>query len=140
MASQTFTHRAQLASSIETAWDRLQMASTWGDIGGMSEVTDARHDDAGNLLGFAFAAVVAGKRYPGKATTTRSEAPHHMAMDIDTGELRGTIDVRLHTDPVIEVTLSAHSKGLFSAMMFPVIAGAIAGGLPDNVERFATQP
>lgn len=103
----------------------------------MSDVSDATHDDEGNLLGFAFAAVVAGKRYPGRATTVRSEAPRSMTMDIDTSELEGSIEVVLEDGPAIEVTLNAQSKGFLASMMFPVIAGAITGGLPANVERFA---
>ena len=122
---------------MEEAWDRLQRAETWAAIGGMDEVTDVQHETDGSLAGFAFSATVAGTRYPGTAAKRQSEAPRHMSMDLDTSELRGTIDVRLDADAGITVVLEVRPKGFLSKMMFPIIAGAISSGLPENVERFA---
>ena len=113
------------------------MAETWAAIGGMDEVTDVKHEADGSLAGFAFSATVAGTRYPGTAARRESNPPTHMSMDLDTSELRGVIDVRLDGESGITVVLDVSPKGFFSKMMFPIIAGAISNGLPENVERFA---
>lgn len=139
VADQTFTHRAPLRVSVEEAWKRLQEADTWAQIGGMQDVEEVRHKHDGTLGAFDFAAVVAGKRYTGRASTTVSRAGEQMVLDIDTSELAGSIDVSFVSEPAITVTLTVRSKGFFSSLMFPVIAGAITSGLRENVDRFASR-
>lgn len=140
VASQTFTHTAAFAGPVERAWVALQDASTWGSIGGVDQVHDAHHDPGGALLSYAFAATVAGRRYPGSARVVRSRPPEQMVVDIDTSELAGSISVHLRPSEhsgAITVVLAVRSKSLLSGMMFPVIAGAIGNGLGANVEAFA---
>jgi hypothetical protein len=142
VAGQTFTHSAGFNASIDDAWQALQSAATWGSIGGVDGVSDAHHGPDGRLLSYSFAAVVAGKRYPGRARVITSQPPDHMIVDIDTSELAGTISVWLQPRPAsgfITVELAVRSKGLLSGMMFPLIAGAIGSGLGGNVEAFASR-
>jgi hypothetical protein len=141
VATQTFTHAAPFDGTIPQAWEALQNAETWGSIGGVDSIHDAHHDPGGNLLSYSFAAIVGGKRYPGRAKVTLSEEPHRMVVDIDTSELSGTITVALAPAPAsgtVEVNLTVRSKGLLAGLMFPLIAGAIGSGLGGNVEAFAT--
>ena len=142
MASQTFTHTATFTGPVERAWQALQDASTWGSIGGVDQVHDAHHGPDGALLSYAFAATVAGRRYPGSARVVGSRPPDQMVVDIDTSELAGSITVRLHPTAhsgAITVELAVRSKSLLSGMMFPLIAGAIGTGLGANVEAFASR-
>jgi hypothetical protein len=140
VASQTFTHSAQFAGSIDQAWSTLQEADTWGLIGGVEAVSDAHHDPVGNLLSYSFAAAVAGKRYPGRARVATSDRPRLMIVQIDTSELAGNITVQLATTGTagaLGVELAVRSKSLLSGMMFPLISNAIGSGLGANVEAIA---
>jgi hypothetical protein len=61
-------------------------------------------------------------------------------MTIDTDQLGGHIDVELEptTDQTaVTVAMTVQSKGMMTAMLFPVITGAIASGFNESVEQFA---
>jgi hypothetical protein len=97
-------------------------------------------DAQGQLVGFSFDTVAAGKRYVGTARPARRDEGRLMAWDIANSEIRGVTTVALAAtgeETAITVTLEVESAGILSAMFFPVIAGAIGNGLPDTVKAFA---
>jgi hypothetical protein len=62
-----------------------------------------------------------------------------MAWDIENSEIRGEVSVAISDageKTRVVVRLEVESKGMLSTMFFPVIAGAIGGGLEETVERF----
>ena len=141
MPSASFSHTAASPVAIDRAFAALQKAETWGAIGGVGEIRDARHDADGALTGYRFTAEVGGMRYPGTATVTRSDAPNDMEVAVDTSEVRATIRVVLTengdgTD--VTVNLSIRSNGFISTLTFPVISNAIGSGLPASVASFAS--
>jgi hypothetical protein len=61
-------------------------------------------------------------------------------MTIDTDLLGGEIDVELEAagdQTAVTVAMTVESKGFVTAMLFPVITGAIASGFNEEVTRFA---
>jgi hypothetical protein len=62
-----------------------------------------------------------------------------MTMEIETTDLKGTLDIRIeHWDSGSRLTveLTVHSKGFRAGLFFPIIATAVGGGLPRNVDAF----
>ena len=62
-------------------------------------------------------------------------------MTIDTDLLGGEIDVELEpagAQTAVTVAMTVESKGVVTAMLFPVITGAIASGFNEAVTRFAS--
>jgi hypothetical protein len=142
VASQTFSHTASFSAPTDQAWQSLQLGRTWGEIGGVDEVSDVTHDHDGNLTGYSFAASVAGRRYPGRAKVVQSDPTRRMVVQIETSELRGTITVSIEDtghSGEITVDMTVASKSFLGSMMFPVIAASIGTGLRSNVEEFAAQ-
>ncbi|MFO7548739.1 MAG: SRPBCC family protein [Acidimicrobiia bacterium] len=142
MPSERFTHQAVATAPIHRAWEALQRAETWASIGGVDEVFDVEHDDAGHLMGYHFHVRAAGRRFRGKATAVEAVQPGLMAVDIDSSEMLGRITVELteaseHT--TVTVTVDASAKGILSSMFFGVVARAIGSGLPESVEGFAAR-
>ncbi len=140
MPSQTFTATATAAVPVEEVWASLDRPETWASIGGVDRVFDAVEDEQGQLTGFSFESVAAGKRYVGRARPARRDEGRLMAWDIANSEIQGVTTVALAPlgkETEITVTLEVQSAGLLSAMFFPVIAGAIGNGLPDAVSSFA---
>jgi hypothetical protein len=140
VASQSFSHTASFASSTETAWSALQQAETWAAIGGVDDISGVRTDDDGHLRGYAFAATVAGKRYPGRAHVVSTDPGRRMVMEIDTSELTGTIAVTIDEaahSGTVTVDMKVSSRSFLGSMVFPLIAAAIGSGLRSNVEAFA---
>jgi carbon monoxide dehydrogenase subunit G len=137
---QTFTAAALASATRKEVWAALDQPETWAGIGGVQRVFDPIVDDSARLLGFGFETIAAGKRYIGQATPAQRVDAETMAWHIENSEIRGTITVDLTDegeDTRVAVTLDVESKGMLTSMFFPVIAGAIGSGLPEQVERFA---
>lgn len=142
MASAQFSHTvSSRALSLDEAWAGLQDPATWATIAGVSEVTNPNFDEAGNLNGYLFTAVVANKEYAGKAEVRLSSRPTDMVVYISTSEISGHISANLKPGGggvSVTVGLDLQTRGLLSGMMFPLITGAIRSGLPDQVQQFAS--
>lgn len=140
MPSQTFSHTELIGADLSSVWAALQVAETWGEIGGIDEITDATHDHRGHLQSYSFAVVIGGTRHSGTARTTEIHPPQHMKVSIDSPEMAGSIRLDLETSgqqTMMEVDMEVRSKGILSSMFFPVIASAVGSGLPRNVAAFA---
>ncbi len=142
MASAQFSHTVtSAASNLDDAWAGLQDPATWATIAGITEVTNPQFDRGGNLTGYLFTAVVAGKEYAGKGEVRLSSRPTDMVVYISTSEIAGHIKASLAPSVGgvrVTVGLDLQTRGLLSGMMFPLITGAIRSGLPDQVEQFAS--
>ena len=60
-------------------------------------------------------------------------------MTIDTDQLGGEIDVQLEpagAATAVTVAMTVQSKGFATAMLFPVLSGAVASRFNGEVERF----
>ncbi len=142
MPRDEFSHTSTAAARPDEVFAVLDEPKTWEEIGGVDRVTDPVVDDEGRLQGFAFEVRAAGKAYMGFATPLQRIEGELMAWNVDTTEIRGTTSVALRpadsgTD--VTVTLEVESKGLLSAMFFPVIASVIGSGLPRSVDEFAAR-
>lgn len=141
MASAQFSHTVvSRALSLDEGWAGLQDPATWATIAGVSEVSNPHFDEAGNLGGYLFTAIVANKEYAGKAEVRLSSRPTDMVVYISTSEIGGHISASLTPGGggvSVTVGLDLQTRGLLSGMMFPLIAGAIRSGLPHQVEQFA---
>lgn len=141
MPSAKYVHTATTTRPIEDVWGRLQAASTWANIGPVEEVWDAVHDGE-NLKSYRWRTTVGPTSYRGTARLIAAEAPRRMELDLDGGELTGTLTTNLSANgdgtTVVEVTLHIVSRGMVSTLFFPVISEAVGRGLPAQVERFAT--
>jgi carbon monoxide dehydrogenase subunit G len=138
MPTERFAYTTDTGSPPGRVWEGLQDPETWAAVGGVDQVFDAAFDHAG-LAGYRFYATAGGRRHEGRAHRLAHNRPREMAMEIETPELSGVIDItiepmgdgsRLHVELVIK------SRGFFSTMFFPVIAAAIGTGLGRNVEAF----
>lgn len=139
VASEHFFHRARVTNKVERVWEELQKPSTWKQIGGVDHVTDEQFDENEDLIGYRFTIVVAGTDYQGMATRTLAERQRLMVMGIDSSQLTGEIEVALSPEGEttwIELSLAMASKGLLSAMIFPAIVKAVAGGFDDTAAEF----
>ncbi|HSJ27125.1 MAG TPA: SRPBCC family protein [Acidimicrobiia bacterium] len=142
MPSQSFQSAARAAVPVDEAWAALQHPTVWEGVAGVDHVTDAEHDREGNMVAFAFAAVVGGMRYPGTSQVTHRRPPAHMRLELDTSELVATIDVALapaeaQTDLRFELTV--RTKSLLAGMFFPAIADSIGRGFPQAADDLATR-
>jgi len=139
MPRASFSHAVTVAQPVGAVWESLQDASTWSGIGPVDEVWEPRHDAAGNLEGFRWSARLGPTRYKGGATVSTAEPPHLMTLALDSSELAGSLTADLGGSAVtqLEVTLDIVAKGAMASLFFPVVAEAVARGLPEQVERFA---
>lgn len=140
MPKQSFAHTSVTAAGVDVVWRKLNEAKTWEAIGGVDRVYDPVVDDSGDLVGFSFESIAAGKAYVGTARPRRREEGHLLSWDIQNREIRGVTRVELSpadTGTNITVTLEVESTGMMSAMFFPVIAAAVGNGLANAVDDFA---
>ncbi len=142
MPAARFSHHAVSPADVDCAWAALQRATTWGQLAGVEDVSEAVHSPDGLLEQFLFVVAVAGQKYSGRATTVRRTPLEEMALRIRSSELEGTITVTL--SPVeastgLAVTLELAARGLLSTMFFPAITKAVGGGLPEQVDRLAAR-
>jgi hypothetical protein len=73
------------------------------------------------------------------ATRTLAERQKLIVMGIDSSQLTGEIGVALSSDGEttwIDLSLAMASKGLLSAMLFPAIVKAVAGGFDATAAEF----
>ena len=139
MASDRFFHRARAANPVERVWERLQVPSTWGQIGGVDRLSEERFDASGDLCGYRFVIVVGGSEYHGAATRKAAVRQKQMVMEIDSSQVRGEIAVVLEPEAGatwVALSLSIASKGLFSSMLFPLITKAVAEGFERTAADF----
>lgn len=140
MPRATFTHEVTVHRSMQHVWERLQDANTYANIGPVEKVWDAVHDEDGILQRYTWSTTVGRKPYEGSARTVEAHNPHYLKMDLDAGELAGSLTTALEpvTDDVtnLAVTLEIVSKGTLSTLFFPVISDAVGRGLPEQVEAF----
>ena len=139
VASEHFFHRARVTNQVERVWEELQKPSTWKQIGGVDRITDEQFDEHGDLVGYRFTIVVAGTDYQGMATRRLAERGRLTVMGIDSSQLTGEIEVALSPDEEttwIELSLAMASKGLLSAMLFPAVVRAVAGGFDATAAEF----
>lgn len=140
MPSARFTHEVHTAASPETAWRVLQEPETWGSLGGVTDIRDAKYADDGDLLSYSFSAMAAAKSYDGRATTVVSEAPQTMAIKIASIEMTGRIAINLEaveTGTKGTVSLTLEPKGFLSSMFFTAIKVAVGTGFPQQAEALA---
>lgn len=142
MPAQTFAHTATARASVDEVWASLDEPGTWESIGGVNRVFDPVVDQQGRLQGFSFETVAGGRSYVGTATPGPREEGRRITWQVGSSEIRGTTTVELEAVAAgteIEVTLEVRSAGFLSSVFFPVIIGAIGGGLGDAVDAFAAR-
>jgi hypothetical protein len=138
MPGERYQERRQTDAPPETCWEGLQRAETWGAIGGVERILDVRHDEMG-LSAYRFIVNTAGRDYEGSAIRTKTEPPKQMEMSISSTEVRGRIVVTIEPagpGSEVEVNLTMEPVGLLSALVFPIISGAVAKGFPAAVNQF----
>lgn len=125
---------------MEEVWAALDRPQTWESIWGVDRVYDPKIDDQGRLQGFSFETMAGGRRHVGFATPHERIEKTKMAWKIENSEIQGMASVGLTPSgagTTITVTLEVESVGFLSTLLFPAIAGAIGGGLPQAVDEFA---
>ena len=140
MPSKTFHQSAIADALIDRVWEALNDPKSWESVPGVDRILESLVDHEGQLQGFSFESIAAGKKYLGRAIPAGREHEKMMAWDIDTSEIRGRIIVDLHgADPGtrVDVSLRMESVGVLSSVFFPVIAAAIGEGFPKTVQDFA---
>jgi carbon monoxide dehydrogenase subunit G len=137
---QTFMHRVLASADPARVWQGLQRPESWGRIGGVRNVEQPTFDDNGDLTGYRFTVELGGKTHFGVARRSGATPGSRVSMTIDTDLMSGEIDVELEPSDdqtAITVAMTIESKGFMTAMLFPVITGAIASGFNEEVARFA---
>ncbi len=139
MPSATFQHSLSVDAPREEVWAALQSPNTWENIGPVNRVWDPTFD-GDFLTGYQWATEVAGRDFTGTANAIQHDEPHRYVIELDAGEMAGVISIDLgegNPSTAIDVTLDFRSKGMLSAMFFPVIRSAIQNGLAQQMEDFA---
>jgi carbon monoxide dehydrogenase subunit G len=137
---QTFMHRVLAPADPARVWKGLQRPESWGRIGGVRNVEQPTFDDAGDITGYRFIVELGGTAHFGVARRSAATPGSRVSMTIDTDLLGGEIDVELEPSgdqTAVTVAMTVESKGFMTAMLFPVITGAIASGFNEEVTRFA---
>ena len=142
MPSATFRHTIAIDAPPDEVWDRLQEPDIWRSVGPVQNLWDPVIED-GVLAGFQWSTDIGGVVYKGTGTATIQDRPDQYQLVLDTSEMAGTITVDLSQGnpdgTIVDITLELRSKGLLSAMFFPVVSRAIGGGLPGQVEDMSAQ-
>lgn len=140
MPSASFRHDVHTTASAAQAWTALQDPDTWGSLAGVSEIRNAKHDHAGDLVSYDFTASAAAKTYDGTATTVVSDAPLSMAVEIVSSEMDGRISIEIIEETKSTrgtVTLSLETKGFLSSMFFTIIKQVVGAAFPQQAENLA---
>ncbi len=137
MPSATFEETAQIDRAPSAVWDALQEPTVWASVGPVQKVWDPEFDE-GVLTGFKWSTNIGSKEYKGVGTALEHDRPDHYVLDLDAGEMAGTITTDL-TDgnpggTNIVVSIKIRSKGMLSSMFFPAIKSAIGSGFPQQVQ------
>ena len=133
-------HRVLAPAEPARVWRGLQRPESWGRIGGVSNVEQPTFDEAGDITGYRFTVELGGNSHFGVARRSGATPGSRVSMTIDTDLLGGEIDVELEPagdQTAVTVAMTVESKGLVTAMLFPVIAGAIASSFNEAVTLFA---
>lgn len=133
-------HRVLAPAETAQVWKGLQRPESWGRIGGVSNVEQPTFDEAGDITGYRFTVELGGNSHFGVARRSGATPGSRVSMTIDTDLLGGQIDVEIEPagdQTAVTVAMTVESKGVMTAMLFPVISGAIASGFNDAVTRFA---
>jgi carbon monoxide dehydrogenase subunit G len=136
----SFHHTAIVDAPIESVWQRLQSEETWALLGPVERIWDAVHDPSGELVAYQWSAVVGPTTYRGSGRVSASDAPHRMALELDSSEVTGELTARLSSNgagTTLDVSLDIASKGVLAGMFFPIVAAAVGNGLPEQVDGFA---
>jgi hypothetical protein len=105
----------------------------------VSNVERPTFDAVGDLTGYGFTVELGGNSHVGSATRSAVTPGSRVSMTIDTDLLSGEIDVEIEPSgdqTAVTVAMTVESKGFMTAMLFPVITGAIASGFNNEVTRF----
>jgi len=140
MPRQTFMHRVLAPAEPARVWKGLQRPESWGRIGGVRNIEQPTFDESGDLTGYRFTVDLGGNSHFGVARRSAITPGSRVSMKIDTDLMAGEIDVELEASEdqtAVTVAMTIESKGFMTAMLFPVITGAIASGFNDEVARFA---
>lgn len=136
----SFSHSVRLDTSPSEAWKQLHEADTWAGIGGIDEITDATHNESGELTGFTFVVSASGRRVEGTAATKQTRENELFVLEIASSELVGEVNVRLAANDAsgtkLRVVLDMRAKGLLANMFYPIIAQTVGKNLPAQVEKF----
>lgn len=137
--SKTFTHTVHVEASPAEVWAALQRLETWAHLGPIESVDNEIRSDDGTLQGFRWYANAAGRTIDGTATTSDATTHERFSLDLDAGEVGGSLVTELAEDSStrVTVTLDIASKGPLVALFFPAIAEAIGKGFPSQVEEMA---
>ncbi len=140
MPSASFSHTAHTDRSVGEVWRALQHEDTWAEIGPVDRVWDPVVVD-GMLRSFAWRTTVGPTSYTGSATVRTAERNRRMRLDLDASEIAGVLTTDLDggsgNGTTVTVTLEVSARGMLSTLFFPVVAQAIGGGLPGQVDHFA---
>jgi len=135
-------HRVVKAVEPDQVWKALQRPESWSRIGGVSKIEQPTFDARGEITGYRFNIEIGGKTHVGTATRSETTPGRRVAMTIDSDQMGGLIDVDLEPanhQTAVTVAMTVQSKSLMTAIVFPMIVGAIASGFNDAVERFAAE-
>jgi hypothetical protein len=137
MPSATFQETAQISRAQSAVWDSLQVPLIWASVGPVQKVWDPEVDD-GVLTGFKWSTDIGGKVYEGVGTALEHDRPRRYVLDLDAGEMAGTISTDLSDGNPggtgIVVSIEIRSKGMLSSLFFPAIKSAIGSGFPQQVQ------
>ena len=138
-----FIHQAVANVPPPDAWTALQHPSVWEDIAGVEQITDARHDRDGVLIGYRFVVKAGPSSVRGFAKTVEAIAPSRMRMSIESPEIVGEITTlleRIETErTLVTVSVEMRARGLLAQMFYPIVAQAVRTGLPAQVQAFAVK-
>ena len=140
MPSETFAHTVDAAAPPVRVWATLQEAGTWGGFGPIEDVSEARHRADGILASFRWSLEAGGRRWEGTAETTEAAPPEHMAVGLDTREIRGAVSIRLAPAGAgtrATISLRLEAVGMLARLFWRPITRAIAADFPDQTGRFA---
>jgi hypothetical protein len=140
MPTASFAHTARTTRTVDEVWAALQSEQTWSRIGPVEEVWDPVVVD-GALRSFSWRTTVGPTSYRGSAVV-RDASPNRMHLDLDAGEIAGSLTADLAAVPggdgtAVTVTLVVTSRGMLSTLFFPVVTEAVSSGLPRQVDEFA---
>ena len=140
MPRQTFMHRVLAPADPERVWKGLQRPESWGRIGGVRNIEQPTFDESGDLTGYRF--TVEPRRKP-SFRRCQKVGDHSGQSRVDDDRHRSWPERSTwnwnpsEDQTAVTVAMTIESKGFMTAMLFPVITGAIASGFNDEVERFA---
>jgi hypothetical protein len=119
-------------------WIRLQQIETWEGIGGLTDLRDARHDERGNLAGFAFSLDTPLGTIRDRATVAVGE--HRMRV---VAEAKGfEVSVHLQLRPWSEgteadVTIEGRSTSVFTRLLAGTLQHTLESGIDRERDRMA---